>query len=148
MWQKFLKGFFGKNGHRSILQGKKILIIEDGEGERRFIIRTLEKKGCSVLVASEGMTGIQLAKTENPDLILLDYVMPGIDGREVCVRLKNDETTKSIPIIFLTGSVTPKNVIDCYEAGAEYYLSKPIDSRMLAQQVEMTLQYTESELSS
>ena len=147
MLNELMKKIFSRNGRPSILLGKKILVIEDGELERRFITRTLEKKGCVVMGTADGEKGVQMAQNESPDLILLDYMMPGIDGREVCLRIKSDGTTKAIPIIFLTGSVSPKNVIDCYEAGAEYYLAKPIDAKTLTHQVELTLQYKEEDLS-
>ncbi len=147
MLTELLKSFLKKKSRQSILVGKRILVIEDGELERRFITRTLEKKGCVVIGAVDGLIGVEMAKKENPDLILLDYMMPTLNGREVCIKLKEDVKVKDIPIIFLTGSVTPKNVIDCYEAGAEYYLAKPIDAKTLAHQVELTLRYKEEESS-
>lgn len=138
MLKKLIDFFYGTSESAASFAGKRILVIDDGEVERRFISRALEKKGYVVSVAAEGRTGIKLAQEEQPDLIVLDYRMPGLNGIEVCKRLKSrDEQTCGIPVIFLTGSTTPADVIDCYEVGAEYYLSKPISARTLTNEVEM-----------
>ena len=71
--------------------------------------------------------------------IFADVVLPGISGIEVCKKLKKDDKTKNIPIIFLTGMDTPKNLIDCYEYGAEDFLNKGVSPKILLSQIEQTL---------
>lgn len=135
MWNKLFSLFFGNKG-KTENSHKTILVIDDGEVERKFISRSLEKGGYKVATAEEGETGIKIAQEIRPDLILLDFIMPGIRGDVVCKRLKMDDRTKDIPVIFLTGSVKPMSVIDSYESGAEYYLSKPISTKELLKEVD------------
>lgn len=137
MWER-IKKFFGK-GPKEELKNRRILFIDDNELDRRLVERILTKRSYRVLLSNDGETGLELAQKEKPDLILLDVVLPGISGIEVCKRLKKDDTTKNIPVIFLTGMDTPKNLIDCYEYGAEDFLNKTISSRLLIHQIELTL---------
>ena len=130
--------FFGKQ-KKPVLSDKKILVIDDGEVERQFISRTLDKGGYQVKTAESGELGLEAVQQEVPDLIILDFVMPGINGDEVCKRLKNDERTQKVPVVFLTGSVKPSSVISSFDSGAEYYLAKPIGANELLKQVEMIL---------
>ena len=116
---------------------KTILIIDDGEVERRFIEKTLQKRGFNTLVAFDGPSGLKLLQNSKADLILLDFNMPGMMGSEVCEKIKANDNTKDIPVIFLTGSASSKDLLDCYEVGAEYYLNKPISGAALCKQVEM-----------
>ncbi len=125
--------------------GKRILVIDDGAVERRFISRSLEKRGYDVSTAKDGQDGLKAAQEEKPDLIVLDYHMPGLDGVEVCKKLKADKAqTRDIPVVFLTGSKSPASVVDCYDVGAEYYLSKPISARTLVNEVDMVFQEMEN----
>ena len=71
---------------------------------------------------------------------MLDLAMPGMNGKEVCKRLKNKDETKHIPVVFLTGSATAADVVECYDVGADYYLNKPIRPDVLIKQIEMTFQ--------
>ena len=137
MWGK-IKNLFGKN-HREIFKNRLILFIEDNEVDRRLVEKILIKKDYRVILASDGETGLKIAQTEKPDLVLLDVVLPGMSGLEVCKQLKKDPETKRIPVVFLTGMDTPKNLIDCYEYGAEDFLSKSISPRLLVHQLELTL---------
>ncbi|HEX7596856.1 MAG TPA: response regulator, partial [Polyangia bacterium] len=89
-----------------------------------------------VLTATNGPTGIELAVTQDPDVILLDIVMPAMDGFETCRHLKTDERTRDIPVIFLTALRTDReNRVKAVDAGAEAFLSKPIDETELAAQI-------------
>ena len=137
MW-KGIKKFFGRN-KREIFKNRLILFIDDSEVDRRLIERILTKKDYRVILASDGESGLEMAQREKPDLILLDVVLPGISGIEVCKQLKKDPETKNIPVIFLTGMDTPKTLIDCYEYGAEDFLNKSISPRFLIHQIELTL---------
>ena len=92
--------------------------------------------GAKVLTALNGRKGIELALAENPDVILLDIVMPGMDGFEVCRRCKNDERLRHIPVVFLTARRTDRESrIKALEAGAEAFLSKPIEEAELTAQI-------------
>lgn len=137
-----IKKFFTGGQQRRANGKKTILVIDDGEVERKFISRTLQKAGFSVLTADDGAPGLALAKDKKPDLVLLDFVMPGMNGDVVCKYLKDDVTTRDIPVIFLTGSVKPASVIESFEAGAEYYLAKPISAAALIHEVEKILAET------
>jgi two-component system, OmpR family, response regulator RpaA len=120
--------------------GKKVLVVDDGEVEREFISRVLEKRGFVARTAADGHRGLDMAVNgEKFDLVVLDYYMPGFTGKEVCAGLKRNEKTKDIPVIFLTGSANARDVVECFDAGAEYFLRKPISGAMLIKQIEMIL---------
>ena len=92
--------------------------------------------GAKVLTALNGPKGIELARSEDPDVILLDIVMPGMDGFEVCRRLKADERLASIPVLFLTALRTDRNSrIQALEAGGDGFLSKPLNELELVAQI-------------
>ena len=138
MW-KTIKKILGREP-REEFRNRRILFIDHNEVDRRLVEKILTKRAYRVILSSNGEAGLEIAQREKPDLILLDVVLPGISGIEVCKRLKKDEETKNIPIIFLTGMDTPKNLIDCYEYGAEDFLNKSISPRLLIHQIEQTLQ--------
>jgi len=140
MFKKFLNIFKNSCGCAKPGTNKTVLVIDDGDSERSFLIRSLKKAGYSVIDASRGDQGLELAESQQPDMILLDYMMPGMDGNEVCRKLKNNPKTKAIPVVFLTGSTRPETVITCYDVGAEHYLSKPISAKILLDQVRSTLE--------
>ena len=117
---------------------RKILTIEDDPGQRMMIQKTLEKKGYTVLLADSGEKGLEAAFLQKPDLILLDVIMPGMHGEEVCKKLKNDTRTKNIPVLFLTSVNEPRDVIEHYDLGAEVHLTKPINPKELIAQIEIT----------
>jgi len=142
MWEKIQAFFSGRGDSRN--NGKLILVIDDGEVERKFMAATLERKGYTVLTAASGDEGIRLAQERKPDAIFLDFIMPpGLNGKEVCTKLKSDEKTRDIPVVFLSGSVTPGKVIDCYDVGAEYYLSKPISAATLLEHTRLLIEDAE-----
>ena len=143
MFKKLMDALLGRNGRVKTGLKRTVLVVDDTEIERTFITRVLKKNGYSVLVAEDGAAGFEVAQEKRPDLIILDYVMPGYNGKEVLRRLKRENSTKNIPVVFLTGSTTPLEVIECYEEGAEYYLNKPISAAMLVKQLELTFQERE-----
>lgn len=124
------------NGKPRPYAGRRILIVEDGEVERRFMQRTLERNGYPAILTENGEDGLKAALEQSPDLIFLDFMLPDITGKEVCERLKNNEATKNIPVIFLTGSTTPKDVVDCFDVGCDYFLAKPVSAGTLIKQME------------
>ena len=126
----------------------KILAIDD-EKNSLIVIKSILKKSishCEVITVQSGIEGIEKAKKENPDVILLDIQMPLMDGFEVCKRLKSDEKTKNIPIIFLTAFETnSKNRIKGLELGADAFLTKPVDEAELISQINVMLRIKKTE---
>ena len=102
-----------------------ILWIDDDQLLLSFCCDALRQRGYKVLVAADGPTGIETARTERPDLIILDVVMPGMDGIEVCRRLRADPQTKTTPIVLLTAFHGPKLSLKGRQAGATSTIRKP-----------------------
>jgi len=110
---------------------RSVLVIDDDMTLIKTIRPILMTNGFSVLTATTGEEGIQIAKLQKPHLILLDVILPGIKGREVCKRLKEDPATKSIPVIFLTSKDSPDDIKAEMEVGAVSHLTKPVNARPL-----------------
>jgi two-component system KDP operon response regulator KdpE len=102
---------------------ERILAIDDEEHLLKLIDKVLTKAGYTVVTASNGEEGVKLFHQTAPDLVVLDIMMPGMDGREVCRRLRQ---TSSVPIVFLTALDSEKNIVDGLMGGADDYLTKPI----------------------
>ncbi len=136
MFSKILQKFAPKAADNKQI---KILVIEDSEVDQKLISMTVERGGYTALSAFEGNAGFILAKQHKPDLIILDYNLPDINGPTVCKMLKNDILTKDIPVLFLTSMDTPGSIINCYEEGGENYLSKPINAKFLLEQINIAL---------
>ncbi|HNV23729.1 MAG TPA: response regulator [Candidatus Omnitrophota bacterium] len=134
----FLNKIFNKKKQPLSLR-KTILVVEDNEVDRTIIQKTLEKEGYSVFWAENGAVGLKKAKEQKPDLILLDCEMPIMDGQETCRRIKEDADLKNIPVLFLTGLNTPKNVVECFDLDAENFLAKPVNPSMLITQINTIL---------
>tara|TARA_B100001564_G_scaffold340927_1_gene335048 strand:+ start:54 stop:413 length:360 start_codon:yes stop_codon:yes gene_type:complete len=109
----------------------KILIVEDNEMNRDMLSRRLERKGFEVVMAEDGAKGVNMSKSENPDLILMDLSLPIMDGWEATSTIKADENTKDIPIIVLTAHAMAGDREKALEAGADEYDTKPIDFKRL-----------------
>lgn len=107
------------------ISGAKILVVDDVPANLDILIATLESAGFSVLFATSGETALALATKEIPALILLDISMPGMDGIEVCRRLKSDRATRDTPVIFLTASTQEEKILAGFHAGAVDYITKP-----------------------
>ncbi|MFA4888823.1 MAG: response regulator [Candidatus Omnitrophota bacterium] len=124
--------------------GKKyrILLIDDEEDIRVFTKSMLEKKGnFQVETAALAYQGMELAKINKPDLILLDLVLPDLEGSEVAIALANDEATKDIPIVFLTGLAKEAEVeLEAGKIGGRNFVSKPIDPKHLVERINLVLQ--------
>ena len=125
-----------KTAQKKDFASRRILIVDDNQTDRVFIQRTVEKMGHYALIAENGKIGFQIAKEEKPDLILSDCRMPEMDGVEMCKRLKEDPETESIPFVFLTNVETPATIIECFDMGAENYVCKPINPKLLTSQIE------------
>ena len=109
----------------------KILIVEDNEMNRDMLSRRLERKGYEVVMAEDGQIGVDMSKSENPDLILMDLSLPVMDGWAATSNIKEDDDTKDIPIIVLTAHAMAGDREKAIEAGADEYDTKPIDFKRL-----------------
>lgn len=105
----------------------KILLVEDNEMNRDMLSRRLQKRGYDTLLAWDGVEGIELAQTSQPDLILMDLSLPKLDGWEATRRLKTDPDTQAIPIIALTAHAIAGDRQRALEAGCDDYESKPLN---------------------
>ncbi len=105
----------------------KILVVDDQPINVQLLKRKLEREGLAVIAAYTGLEAIDLVHREKPDLILLDVMMPDMDGIEVCQRLQAQEDTRSIPIIFITARSTKESKLEGLGVGAVDYITKPID---------------------
>src|SRR4051794_35707101 len=104
---------------------KKILLIEDHPEMRQLIANSLRRLGYEVLEAADGQQGLRLALGENPDLVLLDLSLPGINGLEVVRKIKEDPRTSHIPIVACSGWENKAMVNNLFKAGIAEYLTKP-----------------------
>ena len=110
-----------------------ILIVEDNEMNRDMLSRRLERKGYEVLLAVDGEEGLEVARANTPDLILMDMSLPIVDGWEATRRLKADDRLKHIPVIALTAHAMANDRDKALEAGCDDYDTKPIElPRLLA----------------
>ncbi len=126
--------------------GRKILIVEDEPAIIDVVRRILCLKGYRVIEAVDGRSGIELAISEKPDLILLDVMMPGMDGFEVCRSLREDLDTMMIPVIMLTVKSRTEDRIKGMESGADDYVVKPFNAVELLVRIEAVLKRKERDL--
>ena len=113
----------------------KILLVEDNEMNRDMLSRRLIRQGYEVLLAYDGVRGIQMAESERPDLVLMDMSLPELDGWEATQRLKADPATCAIPIIALTAHAMAADKEKALAAGCDDYDTKPIELSRLLQPV-------------
>ncbi len=115
---------------------KKLILIIDDEADFAKMLQTrLQVEGYEVLVAEDGIKGIQVARRDRPDLIILDVMMPGMDGHTVCDMLKKSTMTWTIPVIYLTAKSGQADELLAMEKGAKYFLTKPYNPGMLLEMV-------------
>ena len=117
----------------------KILLIEDNEMNRDMLSRRLERKGYEVVLAVDGQSGVEMAQTHLPDLVLMDMSLPVLDGWEATSRLKTDATTQHIPVIALTAHAMSSDRDKALEAGCDDYDTKPVDLPRLLGKIEALL---------
>jgi two-component system, cell cycle response regulator DivK len=108
-----------------------ILIVEDNEMNRDMLSRRLARRGYSVSIAVDGQTGLRMASTEPPDLILMDVTLPDVDGLEITRRLKADKRTSRVPIIVLTARAMASDREEAFAAGSDDYDVKPVEMERL-----------------
>ncbi|MFH1124434.1 MAG: response regulator [Pseudomonadota bacterium] len=137
-----------REGDKEEGEWRRVLAIDDQESILSTIRVILERylPECEVLTARSGEEGLKRAEAELPDTILLDIMMPGMDGYEVCRRLKSAEKTRNIPVIFLTGmDAGPEERSRALENGADAFLTKPVEGAELVAQVKVALRVKQTE---
>ena len=118
---------------------KTIMVVDDNPDIITIVKTILEGKGYSVLSAYSGPELLTCLESQKPDLIVLDIMMPQMDGLEVLTRLKGAPDTSSIPIILLTAKVQYEDVLGGYKLGADYYITKPFTSTQLVNGINLLL---------
>lgn len=126
-----------------VKESYKILVVDDRPDNVYYLQSRLQIENFQVITAFSGKEGIEKAKSLKPDLILLDIMMPEMDGYEVCKILTNDEGTKDIPIILVTAKVDSKDVEQGLKVGAFDYIKKPFDKIELIARINSALRYSE-----
>ena len=122
------------------MDNEKTIMVVDDNPDIITIVRTiLEGKGFNVLSASSGAECLATLKTQKPDLIVLDIMMPDMDGLEVLTRLKATSEFSNVPVVLLTAKVQYEDVLGGYKLGADYYITKPFTSTQLINGINLLL---------
>jgi len=117
-----------------------VLVVEDEAHIRRVLEYNLKLDGFEVYLAEDGASGLKLAREKNPDVILLDWLMPEMSGLEVLTELSNDGGTEHIPVFMLTAKGMLNDVTQAFEAGADDYITKPFDPMQLGKTIREKLE--------
>ncbi len=117
----------------------KILLVEDNEMNRDMLSRRLARKGFDVVIAVDGQQGVDMARSDHPDLILMDMSLPIMDGWEASRTLKGDADTQAIPIIALTAHAMSEDRQSALDAGCDDYDTKPVDLKRLLGKIQALL---------
>lgn len=121
------------------MANERILIVDDEKDFVGMLAERLEAKGFEIIKAFDGKEGLDKAHSENPDVIVLDVMMPELGGYDVCRKLKIDEKHKDIPVIMLTAKFHPDDVKFGKDMGADAYLTKPLELDMLLNKIKALL---------
>lgn len=130
---------------RNEIKKERILIVEDNIDTLRFL-ETMLAKEFEVVTAENGVVGMDYARNKSPDLILLDIILPVLNGFDICSLLKKDERTRRIPIIFLSMKTSPADINQGLALGADDYIPKPFDYKELLARVQTRLRISREEL--
>ena len=120
-------------------ESAQLLIVEDSAVQRIVLQRLLQEAGYVLLTAKDGVEGLALARAHRPALVISDIAMPNMDGYALCAAIKNDPQLAAIPVMLLTGLDDPKEVIRGLEAGADNYLTKPVENAHLLERIDWLL---------
>ena len=121
------------------MKQERIVVIDDNLNDARLIRRVLEKAGYSVEHAASGEEGLRIIPEVSPDCVLVDYRMPGLDGYEVCRRIKNDPALQTIPVLMLTGADSSQNLVEGLDSGADDFVTKSSDIEVILARVRALL---------
>jgi DNA-binding response OmpR family regulator len=124
---------------------EKILIVDDDETMVNLLATILEIEGFTAWKALDGQSALDLMSRELPDLVLLDIMMPGIDGFEVLARLRSDPRTEELPVIMLTARSDDRDIFEGWKKGADEYVTKPFDPRKLMEVIRGVLRSSHEE---
>ena len=127
------------NEHKNGVHPSKILIVDDAPINVKLMSDMLSKAGYQIVPETNSHQVLVDAQQENPDLILLDIMMPGLDGYEVCRQLKSDETTRDIPVIFMSALTQTNDKLKGFEAGGVDYVTRPFKQKEILARVEVHL---------
>ncbi len=125
----------GDRAQRASFEGAQILVVDDNPDLRAYVSSVLQRKGYQVRTADQGASGLEMATTHRPDLIITDLMMPGVNGLEMIERIRKDAELQGTPIILLTAKVDDETRLEGAEQGADAYLSKPFNDRELLAEV-------------
>jgi CheY-like chemotaxis protein len=117
----------------------KVLLVEDNEMNRDILVRRLNRRGYLVISATDGQRGIEMARSENPDIVLMDMSLPVLDGWEATRRIKSDHETREVPIIGLTAHAMRGDREKALDAGCDDYDTKPVEFDRLIEKIERLL---------
>ena len=118
---------------------KKILIIEDDRSAARLAQYTIQQAGYDVIIAYDGYEGLEKTLNEHPDLLILDIMLPGLDGYEVCHRLRGEPETITLPILMISAKAREEDRNIGLKVGADDYLAKPVEPSVMLQKIEELL---------
>ena len=118
---------------------RTVLMIDDESNSRKVVKLLLEREGYRVLTAPNGEEGLILAKVEQPDVILLDVIMPKMDGYETLRRLRGDQDMHEIPVIMVTAKGTEHDIAASFRLGAVFHVEKPYETKDLLQKIQVAL---------
>ncbi len=121
------------------MKKETILVVDDEEDILELVRYTLQREGYPILTASSGEKALKMARQQSPDLIVLDLMLPGMDGLDVARHLKKDASCRQIPIVMLTAKGEEADVVTGLELGAEDYVTKPFSPRILAARIKAVL---------
>lgn len=127
-----------RRGHKS-----RVLVVDDDANNRQLVEVMLAAEGYEIIMAANGAEALALAAQQLPDLILLDVMMPGMDGYQVSARIKADPRTRHIPVIMLTALSDQNSTLHGLNSGADDYLTKPIIRADLSARVRLSLRGTD-----
>ena len=119
---------------------KKILYVEDNDDNVYMLSRRLKRKGFDVIIANDGLQGFEMAKTETPDIILMDLSLPVMDGWTATRKIKADENLKHIPVIALSAHAMEEHKQRALESGCDDYDTKPVDMSRLVEKINQALE--------
>jgi DNA-binding response OmpR family regulator len=120
-------------------EAKRILVVDDEEGVVFFLTNIIERARYEVISATTGKEAIELARKQQPHLIILDIILPDMDGGDVAAALSEDSSTAGIPIIFLSGILTTDEEAEIIKTGNSYMLAKPVEAEKLLNKIQEVL---------
>ena len=121
------------------MQQSVILLVDDNTDNLQLLVNRLGQLDCEVLFAKSGEEALEIAQSENPDLIMMDVVMPGIDGFEACRQLKLNKSTHDIPVVFMTALSNQESKLKGFQVGSVDYVTKPLETEEVLARVKAHL---------